>query len=283
MRFFSLALLSLFALTSCMKKPDFAVDPGPEFSIEQINQAAERDMPALPETVLKGQVVSLDAYQVIDTLSPVTIWQRSDLVTDQSEDSDKFHWSFQVDMREKDAGTNEWKLSQQNYGPMCIEKIEHACDTQTESTKAAEPSRPIRPYTLQGMKALDAENPYKVTYHKLVREDGFLPVPQAVANRPNCGGVVNCAQGLRYVRISFDRYIWVSEENPTRTSFRFTYSSDIPVYINDWDLLALGEASLTNQVDFCAQTWVTVTNNGQTQIVPVRECMEVTDFQFGSK
>lgn len=281
----SILFLAGLSVSSCMKKPDHTPDYGPEIPFTDIQKAANFDMPVEPSTIKKGQRVSLDFFQVVDTQQPMTLMQRSDEVTFQSEEKDantqetvSYHWTFNVILREMDE-TGHWKISQSPYGPLCYAVTEQGCTAMSaqaqEDTKGS-----LRPYTLQGVRTKDLEEPYKVTYHNLKREDGFLPVPQVVANRPDCGGVKNCSQGLRYVRISFDRVIWESEAKGTKTNFRFTYSSDIPTYVYDW---IPGDVFPTNQVDSCIQTWIEITNaNNQTQVVPVRKCMEITDFQFGT-
>jgi hypothetical protein len=285
MRTWLLITVAALGLTSCMKKPDHTPDYGPEVEFTEIQKAANFDMPIAPETIKKGQRVSIDVYQVIDVQSPTTLWQRSDEVSDSTEDAGAYHWTFNVQLRERDEA-GQWKVSEQPYGPFCWEKVEDngACtSTQSQSfatTSSAKPSKSFKAYTLEGMREMDVQKPYKVTYHNLKREDGFLPVPQVVSNRPDCGGVKNCSQGLRYVRISFDIVEWTSETEGTRTNARFTYSSDIPTYIYDW---VPGRVYFTNMVENCQQTWVEIKDDTHTQVVPVRECMEIRDFQFGSQ
>jgi len=280
----ALSALSLLILNSCMKKPDHAPDYGPEVPFEAVEKASKTDMPIAPEMIKKGQIVSLDVYSVIDTNSPVTLWQRSDEVTFQSQENDaqgnpvSYHWTFNVQLRER-SPSGQWLVSEQPYGPLCytVDWDSEACNQ--AATQSLNPKKSIKPFTVEGVRAKDVSQPYKVTYHNLKREDGFLPVPQTVSNRPNCGGVKNCAQGLRFVRVSVDRVLWESEEKGVKTTYRFTYSSDIPTYVYDW---LPGDVYPTNLVESCAQTWVEVSDGTQTQVVPVRECMEITDFQFGS-
>ena len=284
MKYILLVLVTSLSLTSCMKKPDHTPDYGPEVEFTEIQKAANFDMPIAPETIKKGQRVSIDVFQVVDVQSPTTLWQRSDEVTESTEDTGAYHWKFDVQLRERDSA-GQWKVSDQNYGPFCWEKVEDngACKATSTQSVSAVPyspsSKPLKAYTLEGMHALDAAKPYKVTYHNLKREDGFLPVPQVVAKRADCGGVKNCEQGLRFVRISFDIVEWTSEDHGVRTNARFTYSSDIPTYIYDW---IPGRVYFTNMIENCQQTWIEVSDDTHTQVVPVRECMEITDFQFGS-
>ena len=186
-----------------------------------------------------------------------------------------------MQLRERNS-SGAWQVSQQSYGPLCYAVTDDACGANpAEAPAPVTPvtSKSLKAYTLEGVRASDTAAPFKVTYHNLKREDGFMPVPQVVASRPDCGGVKNCSQGLRFVRVSFDRVVWETAEKGTKTNYRFTYSSDIPTYVYDW---LPGDVYPTNQIDSCAQTWVEVSNGTQTQVVPVRECMEITDFQFGS-
>jgi hypothetical protein len=260
-----------------MKKPDHTPDYGPEVEFSEVEKASKVDMPIAPEMIKTGQYVSVDVYRVIDVQSPDTIWQRRDDVTAQTEEPGSFHWTFNVQLKERNS-SNQWQISEVKYGPLCYEKVYKSGACSSAATQSYQPTKSIRSFTTQGIREMDAAQPYKITYHNLKREDGFLPVPQPVSNKPDCGGVKNCTQGLRFVRVSVDRVVWEDENKGTKTSYSFTYSTDIPTYVYDW---LPGDVYPTNLIESCAQTWVEVKSDTQTQVVPVRECMEVTDFQFG--
>jgi hypothetical protein len=118
-----------------------------------------------------------------------------------------------------------------------------------------------------------------VTYHNLKREEGYTAVPLLVKNKSDCGGVKDCNKGLRFLRVSFDRVIWDSDDHGNKTTYHITYSPDIPTYIADW---SHPEGMYpTNQLQFCVQSWVEVTSGNQTQVVPVQQCADMRDFQFG--
>jgi hypothetical protein len=106
-----------------------------------------------------------------------------------------------------------------------------------------------------------------------------MPVPVLVKSKPDCGGVKDCDKGLRYTKVTFDQVVWDSEDHGTRTKYTITYSPDIPTHIMDW---SHPEGIYpTNQFQFCAQTWIEIDNGTQKQVVPVQQCANMRDFQFG--
>jgi hypothetical protein len=286
--FLAAALLFSVLISSCMKKPDHNPNYGPEVAYDDIVAASKVDMPTSPEMIKKGQYVSIDWYNVIETYPPQTFFQRNDEVTESIEKTATgggpgYCWKFKVvENQLMDAASNTWKKSETNQGPLSYPSIHDTDCTDLSSLKsshsAQKSSVDLKNFSLKGLRLQDKASTTKVTYHNLKREDGFTPVPQSVSKKTDCGGVKNCAQGLRFVRISFDRVVWTSESKGQKVTYRFTYSSDIPTYIYDW---LPGEIFLTNQLESCAMLWKEFKNGDVVQNVPIRECMEVTDFQFG--
>lgn len=291
-----LCSFAAIAFSSCMKKPDHTPDFGPEVSLTEIQKASNVDMPTQPETIKEGQSISLDWYQVIDTQRPDTFYQRADLVT-RSVDKTltggdyKFCWSFSVHAMQKDYQTGQWKESIDKYGPLAYPSSQDTDCSDVQSqvknlNSASVNTQDLREFSLQGLESKDAEKKVKVTYHKLKREDTTMPVPQVVAAKPNwCshkadtnGVIAPCRNDLRVVRLSFDRVEWPDGEKPFKVSYSFTFSSDVPTYINDW---LPGSIALSNQVESCAQFWQEFTSGETTQNVPIRRCVELVDFQFG--
>ena len=271
--------LIVFGFLGCMKKPDTTPNFGPEVSFADIQKVAVIDTPPDPETIKKGQYISLDVTQTIDQQPSITLSQRSDEVT-LRDDSDptRIEWNFHVKMNELDS-TQHWKSWEQDF-PIAYSKAQVA-NLQVK-TKSNMPGGRISAYSMKALSTDDQTQP-KVTYHNLSRIDGYLPVPSIVQSHPNCGGVRDCAKGLRYTKITFDRVVWDSDNHGNITTYSITYSPDIPTYIADWSDPSSEYPSTypSNQLQFCAQTWIDVENNGQTQSVPVQQCADIRDFQFG--
>jgi len=255
--------LMLFGFLGCMKVPENKANYGPETTFEEIRKASGNDAPTDPFSIWKGQYVSIDTSYVIETQIPTLVSQRLDEVTDYAEDTNKVYMQFDVTLVELNDGA--WKQSKLEPLVLSLKK------TETQRLKQL------------AMKAM-ANDGAKVTYHNLKKETGILPVPEIVRKKPNCGGVPGCK--LRYVQLSFDQVKWDSPDHGIKTSVKFIYSPDIPTYIADYDDMgSWGDygVPLTNELQACFQTWLELSNNGQTQVVPYLQCREVRDFQFGTK
>ncbi len=272
-----LAPVILFAFLGCMQKPDHTPDYGPQVAMEDIQKAVFDNVPPNPLGMKLDQYVSIDLTQVIDTRPPVTLSQKMDKIVayDPTTNPSEIKWTFLVDTNELNEN-GVWQNSKQYYD-LVYQKDSQKSLSFSQDIRAT-PSK-MTAYTLKALAAEDATKPVKVTYHNLQREDGYMPVPLLVQNRPDCGGVKDCTKGLRFIRISFDRVIWDTEVHGTKTSFRVTHSPDIPTYLVGWgDPEGL---SFSNQFQFCMQTWLELSEGQQKQVVPVQQCADMRDFQFG--
>lgn len=289
----TLAINSLFM--GCMKKPELKPDYGPEVSIDKIQGAVSQHSFADATSIYKGQYVSLDQTQVIDTQMPMTVYQRLDQVKDRQEDSNYYYLSFHVKQNEYQSG-GTFKQSEQDYNNLVLAKEQstQALDSKQSATPENQttsvqqvldsstyvPQQVFQPTSVGKIKTMDSGSTLKVTYHNLSESNITIPVPSNIRQKPNCGGVKNCDAGLRLYVVSFDRVVWDADDHGIKTTYRFTYSPDIPTYIHDWD--NLGGLYFTNQFETCMQIWMEITQNNQTQTVPVRQCIGVSDFQFGT-
>lgn len=282
-RLISLSLMAallpaaFFIFTGCMKKPETTRDYGPEASLDDIQKAISDDAPMDLNKLKAGQYVSIDETQVVNTQIPATIAQRVDEITGFADLPTYVSLDFKVTWRDYVNGA--WKESTQPFTLAIGKGADVAATSSSKSLQTLTTSRSAAQVSIQSLQKMDAAAPLKVTYHNLKREIGRVPVPEIVKSHPNCGGVENCAAGLRYLQVSFDRVIWESEDNGTKTTFKITYSQDIPPYIHDWD--DTSTLYFTNQLQTCAQTWLTVSDGDQSQIVPVLQCLDVRDFKFG--
>lgn len=264
--------LILFGVIGCMKKPDHTPNYGPEVSTEQILSVLQ-EMPVDAAAIKAGQHVSIDITQVIDTQTPQTLFQRLDKVTARRETDSIIELDFEVTTNSLEDGI--WKQSID--APTVTVTKETEASTSNAKSNSIRPQK-IAPMSVKAMKAADEQSPLKVTYHNLKREDGFTAVPISVMNQPDCGGITNCERGLRYLRLSFDRVIWETGDRGIKTSFRITYSPDIPPFVVDWaDPYGL---ELSQQLQTCVQTWMSITSGNITQEVPVQQCTDVRDFQL---
>lgn len=264
----------LFGFIGCMKKPDHTPNYGPEVTWEDIQKAAINDMPPDPMQMKEGQYTSIDITQTIDVQMPMTLSQRLDRILKRTDTTTEANLEFEVKLNELDA-SGTWKQSI-DYPKLSILKDSAQSTVQNVQAKSAK----IGAMSLKALKATDQQTPVKVTYHNLEREDGFMPVPILVQNQPDCGGLKDCAKGLRYMRLSFDRVVWETDAKGTKTAYRITFSPDIPTYVADWnDPEGLAPS---NQFQFCFQTWLEIQNGSQTQVVPVQQCADMRDFQHGT-
>lgn len=297
---FACLILTNVLFLGCMKKPDLKPDYGPEVALDQIQKAVSDSSFSDPTTIYKDQYVSLDQIQVIDTQMPMTVYQRLDQVTNRQEDSSYYYLSFHVHQNELQSG-GTFKESQQDFNNLVLAKPENSQTQTAEINKAPTISDSInksevqitgtnndqvvtkqiyQPASVGAIKKMDSNSSVRITYHNLSKTTATIPVPNIVRQKPNCGGVKECDKGLRLYIISFDRVVWDADDHGIKTNYRFTYSPDIPTYVHDWDDMA--GLYFTNQYETCMQTWLEVTQQGQTQVVPVRQCIGVSDFKFGT-
>lgn len=303
-RLFAFLIWTNIFFLGCMKKPDLKPDYGPEVAINQIQNAVSESSFSDPTLIYKDQYVSLDQIQVIDTQMPMTVYQRLDQVTNRLEDSSYYYLSFHVHQNELESG-GTFKESQQDYNNLVLAKPENSQTQTVEINKAPVASEAItkseahisglisglnndqvvtkqiyQPASVKAIKKMDNSSTVRITYHNLSKTTATIPVPSIVRQKPNCGGVKECDKGLRLYIVSFDRVVWNADDHGIKTNYRFTYSPDIPTYVHDWD--DMGGLYFTNQYETCMQTWLEVTQQSQTQVVPVRQCIGVSDFKFGT-
>ena len=277
--------LVLFAFVGCMKKPEVKADYGPEVPLTEIQKAVNDQAPPDIESIKKGQYVSLDETQAIDVQSSFTYYQRLDEVTNFSLSGNITTLTFRITTNELLDG--KWTESVQDNMNVAYRNVPATAVPSALSSVGVSPHNIIgtkSALSIQSLRKADAAAAKKITYHNLVREMGITPIPQAVAKQADCGGLNAqvCSSGLRFLKIKFDRVIWDSEEHGTKTTMTLTYSPDIPTYIYSWDDLT-SDLEITNQLKTCAQSWIEIGNgSGGKQTVPVMNCAEVRDFQFGS-
>lgn len=284
--------LLLFTFVGCMKKPDNQTNYGPEISLQKIQESIGNETPLDFRSIKKGQYISLDETQTVDIQAPLTYYQRADEVTDLIKENSKDNKEiytfgiFSVKTQELVDGT--WKdslLSNLGVG-LYADPISPTPMAITTNTRKKEAARTEYGLSILSLQKLDATSEKRRTYHNLSRETGSMPIPPAVANQPDCGGLPEmvCRNGLRYLKIKFDIVDWDSETHGIKTAVTYIYSSDIPTYVSSWDNLNPQDPNaiyFTNQLKGCAQTWIELPNGTSKQTVPVMRCSEIRDFQFG--
>lgn len=275
-------LTPALVFSGCMKKPETNKDFGPEVSLDEIQQAISTDAPMDLNRLRAGQYVSLDEIQVLNTQIPSTVTQRVDEIKTFADHPDHVQLGFQVTLKELVNGA--WKESTQPFN-LAVGKANSVNQTAATSDSNGTPAKDSSAQvSIQSLKKQDSSSQYRVTYHNLKRVVDRMPVPEVVKAHGNWCGSANvntspCPPSLGYLQVSFDRVVWDSDENPTKTILKITYSPDIPPYIHDWD--DTSELYFTNQIQTCAQTWLELSDGTNTQTVPVLQCIDVKDFKFG--
>lgn len=271
--------LILFAFVGCMKKPENKADYGPEVPMNEIRKAVDAVAPPDLYSMRKGQFVSIDESQVIDTQLPLTYYQRLDKVVGYDVVGDITTLTFDITTNELVDG--KWVPFSLSNIPVSYKNTSilfQSTDVKSLATRTKKSSG----LSLMSLKKQDEEVKKKVTYHNLTQETGVMPVPPAVSKQTDCGGLseLACKNGLRYIQVKFDRVIWDTEDHGTKTAMTFIYSADAPTYVYSWD--DMNALEITNQIKTCAQTWVELdAGGGNKQTVPVLQCAEVRDFHFG--
>lgn len=105
------------------------------------------------------------------------------------------------------------------------------------------------------------------SFHNLRESNGVLPPPQAVRERPGCGGLNPCEIPVHYVQ--FDLVLWNNETDYQKISidFAFAYKTPYIPYGKDFDQLPI--------VVDCRATYIPVND----RTVYVRDCLTLDDFQ----
>ena len=194
---------------------------------------------------------------------------------DRQENATVVQLKFQVDLKELVSGTYVESHQSPVIGISKEAKTEEYFSNSVQKVRVQEV-----PLTIQSLKTQDTTATSKVTYHNLRSITGTFPTPATVLSRPNCGGLPKCHSELRYLEVDFDRVVWDSEAHGIKTTYKMIYSPDIPTYVHDWS--NQDEVYFTNLYKTCAQVFVPVSQGGQSQTVPVLQCAEIRDFQFGS-
>lgn len=273
--------LLLFAFVGCMKKPEIKADYGPEVAISDIQKSINNQTTPDLESIKLGQYISLDETQAIDVQSPFSYYQRLDEVTNYENKDGVTKLHFKVTTNELIDG--KWTATTQDDLPVFFKNAKTTAINSLFEFKFLTANNSKNLLTIESVRKSDAAAGKKITYHNLVEETGITPIPPSVSKKPDCGGLsaIICGSGLRFYRVKFDKVTWDSEEHGTKTTFTFTYSPDVPTYIDSWDNMAEG-LSVTKQVRGCVQTWLEIDNgSGGKQTVPVQNCAELRDFQFG--
>ena len=119
------------------------------------------------------------------------------------------------------------------------------------------------------MRARAAQQPTKVTFHKLSVSDGVMPAPARLAARPDCGGLAPCELPVHYVR--FTMVVWYGDTDYQKVNLDFAFSSATP-----WLPFGKEFEKLTGvMVADCRSTYVPV--EGRT--VYLRDCQQLEDVQ----
>lgn len=149
------------------------------------------------------------------------------------------------------------------------------CDEAETNSLAVQGFQPIDvQFSAKGLaksvaRARGANEPIRVSFHRLRTADAVMPPPARVKSRSDCGGLNPCEIPVRQIR--FDMVIWFANGDKQRITFDFAFS-DRALYLPFGDDFNRFTGLLV--VD-CRSTYVPV--NGQN--IYVRDCQSLDDFQ----
>jgi len=289
----------VFGFIGCVKAPKTTIDYGPEISAADV-QAAVTDAivnvaPSAPLSIRTNQYVYIEHSQALDIYNPIIISQRGDTITARTDTDTTFSLGIDIQLNELQSdGTMKFSRSHSDLPnlpktsppPSSLTVVSSAITP--SSTSSSMPSIQalttpqlinIQDYSVQSVKAQATAPDPTVTYHNLKKTSGIMPVPDLVKARTDCGGITNCSAGIRFIQLNFDRVVWDSSGNGTKTSIQYIFSPDVPTYVYDWD--NSDDLFFTTQLSQCAQQWIAQTSSGTTRYIPVRDCRDLQDFRFG--
>ncbi|MBX3018330.1 MAG: hypothetical protein KF767_10600 [Bdellovibrionaceae bacterium] len=266
--------LVALAAAGCMKEPELKADFGPEVtSAEFSSKLSEIEGPD-PYTIKKDEY----AYFIRSTVLQDQVYQLDKrwayTVTNKTEDANDHIFSFVKETREyvgdqekisqnqsevrltkRSSNTSSLKLSQLQFRP-----------TETRTAPIVQMST-LTPF------AYRPASTEKVTFHNLKLEKTYVPVPDFVKQRANCGGLSSekCRGALKAFVMTFDQVQWTGNEGQ-RFSVLWIFSPDIPYFGSTMF------PSPAGVLKSCGTTQVPY----EGQRVKVTQCDEIKDFTFGS-
>ncbi len=253
----------LFAMFGCMKEPDHIPDYGAEVDLEKVEDALDEVMNADPQQIKQGEYSDVNTAVQIDTQPAKDYRRLTTTIINKSLSADQKEFIFSIVERlieyeytpPKDTSTNTTATLPNPNAPATPASI-----SRTDFPKPYEMNQTI---SLKALRKFEENSPARVTYHNLSKESGFRPIPAIVKMKEDCGGLLHCDRDLRTLTVKFDRVVWESENRGVRTRFMFIVSPDVPFF--SYQLLG------------CAQSFV----DYQGRVVPVTQCDEVVDFNYG--
>jgi hypothetical protein len=215
-----------FVLAGCMKKPEHKPDYGPEVPVAEVAAAIGELQTVDPENIQVGEYVNYTVIQQLGTGNPVVAGQVSYTLLSKVDEGDRYLFTFNE--RIEDRSFEPPRISDSPPIPLYLMKQTQALSIAGfQKLVPASESFNILNYKLGTFRPM-TEAASRFTYHKLQTETGFMPIPQAVKDSPNCGGLARCDRDLRTQTVAYDEVEWVSESLGNRTSFRITISPDVP-------------------------------------------------------
>lgn len=246
-------VFALLILSSCLKAPSTEVEKGPSADCRDIDAALGKVQLGSVQSIKKGEFVSIDSKTRLDIQPFEVIKQQALEVTDKKDDVDPNYNEITIleTLNEKtDSGS--FKQSQ-NVKKYYIEKAPTTLKVMVTSASSSE-RKSMCDYLSKGT----------LSYNKLNVSENYVEIPIAVQKQAQCGGLASCAQPLKAVQVSFDRWVLDDEGKEMKVSSFITASPDVPYF----------STILSN----CFQYSVTI----QDRPLLVTTCEEVKDFKFGN-
>lgn len=127
----------------------------------------------------------------------------------------------------------------------------------------------IQPFSMKTLKMMSGET----KFYNLTAETGVMPIPTAVFNQPDCGGMKDCRSGLRTFRMSFTKLYWKSPNAiPQKYTTDITFSPDAPTFLVNGEDPNMAYAS--KQVSTCG------TSDENSNQPVITSCYHLTNFHF---
>jgi len=218
-----------------------------EFQAQEFQDLYERCMPRMNATdIQQGQYVFFEEESYVSTNAPRIIAQTLQEITDVVAGPSETRLTLHQTIRE--LVNDQWHTSQTSYSLVAQNLL---------------------------FKGLTKPLNHEVKYFNFKSQTGYMPVPQAVQQQPDCGGIANCSQGMRFFQVNFDRFYWETPyDQPVKHSFELIFSPDMPLLLEMNDS---AHFSLSQMFRGCTQgTFIDQAN----QVHVLRNCQAVSDFSF---
>lgn len=250
----ALPLLAAF-LFGCIKEPEITPpELGPEASESDLERVVSKALYGIdPWKSAVGQQVIYDFNARVENSEQVQPLIRLTTTTrsrDQLQNPPRLrviNENHELDLRTGEVERSEAPPMEFEGGGPAESVVLNALKGSTLSGKSA-----LRPWDDRSVK--------KTTYHNLKESSGEMSPPEAVAAKPDCGGVPGCK--LRFFKLEYDEARWFSDKDYDVQHWVFVISRDAPF------VTYILERCLAGMVDYDGRK------------IYIRQCQFARDFSY---